>query len=248
MVFGYQQLQNQFTSKSGFLCPIRRQTLSHEHIANCLIDHSNFHLPVCNSASLLCKQQVWWRKRKCTQIFFSNFDVVDCSSAYWFLKCRFYCASAVDNRTRLDFHGEPRIWNGHLIKQIIKGNSTLYIYVDEVFQLKCFLRCIIVVWETNSMQCVRVSFLFQGKGFPITYMDTVQYSTRKCMDGLSSTVILRITTLYSKKMYQSSDHRFTHDSWMVVSKISKRFNLVFPISKRQLNLSWFCCLHSQSAS
>ena len=57
------------------------------------------------------------------------------------------------------------------------------------------------------------------------------------MDGLSSTVILRITTLYSKKIYQSSDHRFPHDSWMIVSKISKRIDLVFPISKRQLNLS-----------
>ena len=116
----------------------------------------------------------------------------------------------MDNRTRLDFHGERRIWDGRLIKRIAPGNSPLYIYIDEVFQLICFLRCFIVVWETNSMPCVRVSFLFPGKGFPTIYMDTVQYSTRKCMDGLSSTVILRITTLYSKKMYQSSDHRFTH--------------------------------------
>ena len=55
------------------------------------------------------------------------------------------------------------------------------------------------MWETNGIQCERVNFLFQGKGLPTIYMDTVQYSTRKCMDGLSSTVILRITTLYSKK-------------------------------------------------
>ena len=118
----------------------------------------------------------------------------------------------MDGRTRLDFHGERRIWDGRFIRQKIKGNAQLYIYIDEVFQLIRFLRCFLVVWETNSMQCVRISFLFQDKGFPTIYMDTVQYSTRKCMDGLSSTVILRITTLYSKKMYQSSDHRFTHDS------------------------------------
>ena len=47
-------------------------------------------------------------------------------------KSRFYCATSADNRTRLDFHGERRIWNGRLIKQKIKGNSALYIYTDEV--------------------------------------------------------------------------------------------------------------------
>ena len=49
------------------------------------------------------------------------------------LLCRFYCAGAADNRTRLDFHGVRRIWDGRLIKQKIKGNSALYIYTDEVF-------------------------------------------------------------------------------------------------------------------
>ena len=49
---------------------------------------------------------------------------------------RFYCAGAADNRTRLDFHGERRIWDGRLIKQKIKGNSALYIYTDEVFLLQ----------------------------------------------------------------------------------------------------------------
>ncbi|XP_073227617.1 uncharacterized protein [Porites lutea] len=44
---------------------------------------------------------------------------------------RFYCAGAADNRTRLDFHGDRRIWDGRLIKQKIKGNSALYIYTDE---------------------------------------------------------------------------------------------------------------------
>lgn len=48
---------------------------------------------------------------------------------------RFYCASAADNRTRLDFHGEPRIWNGRFMKQTIKGNSALYVFVDEVLYI-----------------------------------------------------------------------------------------------------------------
>ncbi|XP_068728212.1 uncharacterized protein [Montipora capricornis] len=43
----------------------------------------------------------------------------------------FYCAAAVDNRTRLDFHGRPRIWDGLSIRRKIKGNSALYIFTDE---------------------------------------------------------------------------------------------------------------------
>ena len=71
----------------------------------------------------------------------------------------------MDNRTRLDFHGERRIWDGRLIKQKIKGNSALYIYTDEVLQLIC---CYIVVWETNGIQGLRVNFLFHGKCLPAT--------------------------------------------------------------------------------
>ncbi|KAJ7383812.1 hypothetical protein OS493_025684 [Desmophyllum pertusum] len=44
---------------------------------------------------------------------------------------KFYCAAAVDNRSRLEFHGEPRIWDGHYIKRKIKGNSALYILTEE---------------------------------------------------------------------------------------------------------------------
>ena len=75
-----------------------------------------------------------------------------------FLKYRFYCASAEDDRTRLDFHGERRIWDGRLIKQKIKGNSALYIFTDEVLQLIC---CYIVVWETTGIQCVRVNIFLE---------------------------------------------------------------------------------------
>ena len=69
----------------------------------------------------------------------------------------------MDNRTRLEFHGERRIWDGRQIKQKIKGNSALYIYTDEVLQL--IHRCV-VVWETNGIQCQGVNFLFQGKCLP----------------------------------------------------------------------------------
>lgn len=48
------------------------------------------------------------------------------------LKFRLYCAAAVDNRTRLDFHGQPRIWDGKFLKSKIKGNSAVYILTDKV--------------------------------------------------------------------------------------------------------------------
>ena len=139
----------------------------HQQITNCLINQSIFHLPVYNSVSLFFKQQAWWRKSmKWANIFFSHFDVVDCPLTCWFLKLyRFYCASAVDNRTRLDFHGERRIWDGRQIKQKIKGNSALYIYTDEVLQLICRY---IVVWGTNGIQCLSVNFLFHDKRLPTT--------------------------------------------------------------------------------
>ncbi|XP_068727276.1 uncharacterized protein [Montipora capricornis] len=43
---------------------------------------------------------------------------------------RFYCAAAVNNRTKLDFYGIPRIWDGSFIKKKIKGNSALYIFAE----------------------------------------------------------------------------------------------------------------------
>ena len=54
------------------------------------------------------------------------------STISFFCLCRFYCASAVDNRTRLDFHEERRLWDGRLIKKNIKGNSALYIFAEGV--------------------------------------------------------------------------------------------------------------------
>ena len=64
-------------------------------------------------------------------LFFSSL-VNNCVHVFSHSFNRFYCAGAADNRTRLHFHGERRIWDGRLIKQKIKGNSALYIYADEV--------------------------------------------------------------------------------------------------------------------
>ena len=158
MVFGYQQLQNQFNSKGGFLCPVKPPTCLMNRlpivwlispIFTCLSAILSHSFVIINSKRAGGKAIKW------ANIFFSHFDVVDCPLTCWFLKLyRFYCASAVDNRTRLDFHGERRIWDGRQIKQKIKGNSALYIYTDEVLQLIC---CCIVVWETNGKQCVSES-------------------------------------------------------------------------------------------
>ena len=43
---------------------------------------------------------------------------------------RLGCASAADNRTRLDFHGDKQIWNGALINRHTRGNSALYVYAE----------------------------------------------------------------------------------------------------------------------
>ena len=43
------------------------------------------------------------------------------------------------DRSRFEFHGPPRLWNGKTIKSKIKGNSVLYILEEEVhgcFELK----------------------------------------------------------------------------------------------------------------
>ncbi|KAJ7331223.1 hypothetical protein OS493_020005 [Desmophyllum pertusum] len=45
-------------------------------------------------------------------------------------KRRLSCASAVDNRTRLEFHGEPRLWDGAFIRRHIRGNSALYLVTE----------------------------------------------------------------------------------------------------------------------
>lgn len=43
---------------------------------------------------------------------------------------RFFCASAVDNRTRLEFHGEKSVWDGEFMKKTLQGNSAFYIFTE----------------------------------------------------------------------------------------------------------------------
>jgi len=52
---------------------------------------------------------------------------------------RFCCAAASDNRTRLEFHGERRIWDGRSIRRKIKGNSALYILIEKVLPLETYM-------------------------------------------------------------------------------------------------------------
>lgn len=69
-----------------------------------------------------------------------------------FFHYRFYCAAAVDNRSRLDFHGERRIWDGHSIKRKIKGNSALYILIEEVLYnyLLSVLLSVLAIGDLNG--------------------------------------------------------------------------------------------------
>lgn len=39
----------------------------------------------------------------------------------------------MEGGSRLDFYGDPSIWNGHLIKKRLTGNSALYILTYEVW-------------------------------------------------------------------------------------------------------------------
>lgn len=43
---------------------------------------------------------------------------------------RFCCASA-DNQRKLEFHGERRVWDGRTIRRKSKGNSALYILIEQ---------------------------------------------------------------------------------------------------------------------
>ncbi|PFX12847.1 hypothetical protein AWC38_SpisGene23127, partial [Stylophora pistillata] len=42
----------------------------------------------------------------------------------------FFCASAVDKGTPLEFHGEKSVWDGEFMKKTLKGNSALYIFTE----------------------------------------------------------------------------------------------------------------------
>ena len=69
--------------------------------------------------------------------YFCNSHIIDQHVSFYFVIAvihlfiiSFYCASAVDNRTRLEFHGERRVWDGQFMKKTLQGNSALYIFTE----------------------------------------------------------------------------------------------------------------------
>ena len=63
---------------------------------------------------------------------------------------RFSCAAVSQDSVTFQFHGDPRIWDGRTIKRTIRGNSVLYIVMDEdqvhirntvAFMLENLYRC-----------------------------------------------------------------------------------------------------------
>ena len=44
---------------------------------------------------------------------------------------RFSCASVCKDSIAFKFHGNPRIWDGKTIRKSVKGNSVLYILLDD---------------------------------------------------------------------------------------------------------------------
>ncbi|XP_020606625.1 uncharacterized protein LOC110045362 [Orbicella faveolata] len=54
----------------------------------------------------------------------TNFSVV-------VLEYRFSCAAAIGNDTKLDFHGEHRVWDGGTLKRILVSNKALYVVMED---------------------------------------------------------------------------------------------------------------------
>ena len=48
-----------------------------------------------------------------------------------FLDLRFSCATLINLSNAIQFHGTPRIWDGKTIREKIKGNSVLYIVMED---------------------------------------------------------------------------------------------------------------------
>jgi len=47
------------------------------------------------------------------------------------LEYRFSCAAAVGNDTKLDFHGEHRVWKGGTLKKKLVSNKALYVVMED---------------------------------------------------------------------------------------------------------------------
>ena len=44
---------------------------------------------------------------------------------------RFYCASFGQGSTAFIFHGNPRVWDGKMLRKTVRGNSVLYILLED---------------------------------------------------------------------------------------------------------------------
>ena len=91
-------------------------------------------LPVAFACPLYC---ITWNNRQVRESLKRKITIL-WSTQYAFFQSRIYCASSVEKRTKLNFHGKRRIWDGHFIMQTIKGHRALYIFTDEVLLIKLF--------------------------------------------------------------------------------------------------------------
>ena len=56
---------------------------------------------------------------------------------------RFYCTSFGQESTAFIFHGTSCVWNGKMISKIVRGNSVLYILLEDDQVCLCHLtQCI----------------------------------------------------------------------------------------------------------
>lgn len=81
----------------------------------------------------LCYQQSSRRKWISAFKFICIFQYMD----------RFSCASFSQRSSTFTFHGAPRVWNGAMIRKTVRGDSVLYIILEDVQVCLCHLtQCI----------------------------------------------------------------------------------------------------------
>ena len=52
---------------------------------------------------------------------------------------RFYCASFGQGSTAFIFHGNPRVWDGKMLRKTVRGNSVLYILLEDDQVYSCHI-------------------------------------------------------------------------------------------------------------
>lgn len=68
-------------------------------------------------------------------------------ATFFFWMGRFSCAAITNSSNTFDFHGDRRIWDGSTIKQKLKGNSALYIIMNELPNGMCCVRTFVYVYD-----------------------------------------------------------------------------------------------------